>query len=198
MEDGISRERLAALSDEELVNRCREELPGSTVAFHELLNRFESMVYQTCVRFLGNVQEAEETCQDIFLRVHEKLHQFEGRSTFKTWLFRVVYNHCMTRRRQLAIRRERGAAVEEELTRETEEMRAEEFLADNDLSENVNRAIERLRPDDKEVIVLRFVSDLSLDDISEVLGLGLSATKMRLYRAMDRFKTLYENAEGAN
>ncbi|MCB1232991.1 MAG: RNA polymerase sigma factor [Verrucomicrobiae bacterium] len=156
------------------------------------------MVYQTCVRFLGNVQEAEETCQDIFLRVHEKLHQFEGRSTFKTWLFRVVYNHCMTRRRQLAIRRERGAAVEEELTRETEEMRAEEFLADNDLSENVNRAIERLRPDDKEVIVLRFVSDLSLDDISEVLGLGLSATKMRLYRAMDRFKTLYENAEGAN
>ncbi len=153
------------------------------------------MVYHTCLKMLGNIQEAEETCQDTFLRVHEKLHQFEGRSTFKTWLFRVVYNHCMTRRRQLAIRRERSVAIEAELSRESDEQQAEATNTEFDLSEQVNRAINRLKADDKEVIVLRFVSDLSLEEISEVLGLGLSATKMRLYRAMERFKNLYEVEE---
>lgn len=196
VEDNLSID-LADLSDEALVDRCREERPNTTVAFHELLNRYEGMVYHTCLRMLGSVEEAEETCQDAWVKVYQKLHQFEGRSTFKTWLFRVAYNHCMTRRRNLATRRERGVAIEEELSRESEDKNAPETAGELDLSENVNRAIDRLKPDDKEVIMLRFINDLSLEEIAEVLGLGLSATKMRLYRAMDRFKVIYESGGGS-
>ncbi len=186
------KDPLDTLSDEILIERCLEELPEHTEAFHELLRRYERMVFHTCLRMLGSVEEAEETCQDTFLRIHEKLHQFEGRSAFKTWLFRVVYNQCMTRRRQLAMRRERGAAIEEALTRESQENETSTEFQEFDLSEAVNRTINKLKPDDKEIVVLRFISELSLEEISEVLGLGLSATKMRLYRAMERFKALYE------
>lgn len=193
MEESQPREdSLDTLSDESLIKRCLEELPETTKAFHELLRRYERMVFHTCLRMLGSVEEAEETCQDTFLRIHEKLHQFEGRSAFKTWLFRVVYNQCMTRKRQLAIRRERGVAIEEELTRESAEKETSTEFQEFDLSEAVNRTINLLKPDDKEIVVLRFISELSLEEISEVLGLGLSATKMRLYRAMERFKSLYE------
>lgn len=186
---------LEDLEDDALIERCRAEIPHQTVAFHELVRRYEGMVYHTCLRMLGSVEEAEETCQDAFLRVFQKLHQFEGRSSFKTWLFRVVYNFCMTRRRKLAIRRERGTEIHAEIVRESETQDEEAEANETELSETVHRAIDRLKPDDKEIIQLRFISDLSLEEIAEILGLGLSATKMRLYRAMDRFKNAYQNLE---
>ena len=173
--------------------KCRPDSPSRMDAFHELLNRYESLVYHTCFRMIGHVQEAEETCQDVFLRLFQKIDQFEGRSQFKTWLFRVVHNICLTRRRNLAIRRERTTEIETEAQRTAADLQRE---ADHDgtvdLTEAVQSAISRLKPDDQEIITLRFVSELSLEEISEILGTGLSATKMRLYRAMDRFKESYQ------
>lgn len=178
-------------ADEELVARCKEEIPHRTEAFHELLNKYEPMVYHTCLRMLGNAEEAEETCQDAFLRVFNKIHQFEGRSAFKTWLFRVVYNFCMTRRRNLASRRERKELITEEFTQQEAEDRRTLLSDSSPDTEQVQKALSRLREDDREIIVLRFFSELSLDEIAEVLNLKLSATKMRLYRAMDRFKAVF-------
>lgn len=184
---------LEDLSDEELVALCRAEKPECIKAFHELLKRYESLVYHTCLRLLGQVQEAEETCQDVFLRLYQKIDQFEGRSLFKTWLFRVVHNLCLTRRRNLAIRRERIGEFEATAALDETERRA---TADSengilDLSETVQAAIRKLKEDDQEILMLRFVSEMSLEDMAELLGTGLSATKMRLYRAMDRFKAVY-------
>ncbi len=189
---------LEDLDDEALIARCQQELPHRTEGFHELLRRHEGMVYHTCLRMLGNVEEAEETCQDAFVRVFQKLHQFEGRSSFKTWLFRVVYNFCMTRRRKLATRRERRNRIQTEFVHEAESRHQASEDNELDLSENVHRAINQLKPGDREVIVLRFISDLSLEEIADVLEIGLSATKMRLYRAMERFKSVYQTLEKAS
>jgi RNA polymerase sigma-70 factor (ECF subfamily) len=186
---------LADLSDEELVERCRVDSPDRIDGFHELLNRYEGLVYHTCLRMIGQVQEAEETCQDVFLRLYQKIDQFEGRSQFKTWLFRVVHNLCLTRRRNLAIRRERTTEIEAEATRD-EASRQQDAESDGsqEISESVRKAISRMKPDDQEVIMLRFVSEMSIEEIADLLGTGLSATKMRLYRAMDRFKAIYLNS----
>lgn len=185
---------LSQLNDEELVERCRIELPEKMDAYTELLNRYEGLVYHTCCRMLGNVQEAEETCQDVFLRLYQKIGQFEGRSQFKTWLFRVVHNFCLTRRRNLAIRRKRREEIEAEAARgEIERMQDTESASEirGDLSESVREAIARLKPEDQEVLMLRFLSEMGIDEIAGMLGMGLSATKMRLYRAMERFKAVY-------
>ena len=179
--------------DAELIARCKEELPYNTDAYYKLLKKYEGMVYSTCYRMLGDPQEAEEACQDAFLRVFHKLYQFEGRSTFKTWLFRIVYNFCMTRRRKLATKRERKNTVGDELIRRTEETHRDALGPETDNSEYVHLALEKMREEEREVITLRFISDLSLEEMAEVLNLKLSATKMRLYRAMDRFKEIYTN-----
>lgn len=179
--------------DAELIARCKAELPYETAAYYELLKKYEKMVYGTCYRMLGSQQEAEEACQDTFLRVFHKLYQFEGRSTFKTWLFRIVYNFCMTRRRKLATKRERDNTVGDELVRNTKEIHRAATGPSTDDSEYVHIALNQMKDEEREIITLRFISDLSLDEMAEVLELKLSATKMRLYRAMDRFKEIYAN-----
>ena len=181
--------------DAELIDRCRAELPGKTEAYYELLRKYEKMVYGTCYRMLGNQQEAEEACQDSFLRVFHKLYQFEGRSTFKTWLFRIVYNFCMTRRRKLATKRERDHVVGDELVRKTKEIHGEATGPGADDREYVYLALKQMKDEEREIITLRFISDLSLEEMAGVLELKLSATKMRLYRAMDRFKEIYASQE---
>jgi hypothetical protein len=69
------------------------------------LNPSESIVYNTSVKMIGSIQGAEEICQDTFLRVFHKLHQFEGRAAFKTWLFRIVYNFSITNALSTAARK---------------------------------------------------------------------------------------------
>ena len=180
-------------ADEELVARCQAELPDHLDAYHELVRRYEGLVFGTCMKMLGNVQEAEEVSQDVFLRVFHKIHQFEGRSAFKTWLFRIVYNFCLSRRKVLATRRERMESVGEEFTAEAEinNPLPTDALGAKGPSELVRETLGELRPEEQQIIVLRFISDLSLEQMSEVLDIGLSATKMRLYRAMEQFKTAY-------
>ncbi|MDF1751930.1 MAG: sigma-70 family RNA polymerase sigma factor [Verrucomicrobiales bacterium] len=177
--------------DADLVARCQAELPGNTAAYYELLQKYESMVYSTCYRMLGDKLEAEEATQDAFLRIFHKITQFEGRSTFKTWMFRIVYNFCMTRRRKLATKREREETVGDELQTRTNEVHREAMGPDMDNSEYVHLALKELRDEDREIITLRFISDLSLEQMTEVLDIKLSATKMRLYRAMEKFKEVY-------
>lgn len=177
--------------DADLIARCKAELPQSTEAYQELLKKYEPMVYSTCYRMLGSAPEAEEATQDTFLRIFHKIHQFEGRSTFKTWMFRIVYNFCMTRRRKLATKRERDETVGEEIIARANESHREALGPDQNDSEYVRLALRELRDEDREIITLRFISDLSLEEMADILELKLSATKMRLYRAMEKFKEIY-------
>lgn len=178
-----------APSDAELVEMCQAELPYTLHAYRELLVRYERIVYGTCMNMLGNPQDAEEVCQDAFLQVFHKIHQFEGRSTFKTWLYRIVFNLCLNKRKSAATRREREIQAGQQYAEELENAHKAYFAATPD--DRVRDTLDRMREEEREVILLRFSSDLSLAEMSEVLNIKLSATKMRLYRAMEEFKTIY-------
>jgi RNA polymerase sigma factor (sigma-70 family) len=90
-----------SLSDEEVAQLCMAQLPYIATAFEEILGRYEAVVLRSCHRFLGNASEAEEACQDVFLRVFPKINQFEGRSSFRTWLYRIAFNVCLSRQKKL-------------------------------------------------------------------------------------------------
>lgn len=180
---------MESLSDKELVARCQAELPYKVDAYRELLKRHEPLVYRSCIKLLGSVQDAEEACQDAFIQVFHKIKQFEGRAAFKTWLYRIVYNRCIERRRQLARRNEKRNQFAEQVQHETETRVDPAMMAET--KGRVNEAIAELRGDDQRLVVLRYVSGLSLQEIAEVLEIGLSAAKMRLYRAQEKFKEVY-------
>ena len=177
------------LSDERLVALCQKELPYKLDAYRELLRRHEPLVHNTCVRMLGNVMDAEEVCQDAFLRIYHKIAQFEGRSAFKTWLFKIVYNLCLEKRRSLARRSEKDTTVAEAISLDADTTEDQEIQAT--VTSQVHEAINKLRGDDRRLIILRYISGLSIADMAQVLDIGLSAAKMRLYRAQEKFKEVY-------
>ena len=86
--------------DAGLVAQARRELPYGTRAFEALLRRHEAFAAGTCRRYLGSPAEAEDAAQDVYVRVWRALPRFEGRSSFRSWLFSVVRNVCLTRLRR--------------------------------------------------------------------------------------------------
>ena len=176
-------------SDEQLVERCQNELPYRTESFELLLRRYEATVYRTCLRYLGNSHDAEEASQDAFLRVYHGLPKFSGKSAFRTWLYRIVANVCATvyakRKRQ---REQRQAYIDQARSDGIEASQD----SSNELSGPIADALAKLSPEDRQVLVLRHVSGLSVPEIAEAIHVKLSAAKMRVSRAEQRLREYYD------
>lgn len=170
-----------SLSDGELVARASEELPYRTRAYEELMQRHDRLIFGICLRLVGNRQDAEDLAQDIMLKLFTKLGSFEGRSTFRTWVVQVTRNACKDWLKKRAISKQYASVLAHEPRPEvTVEYREDRLLG----------LLKELSPTDREILTLRFVADLSIAEIAEAMELGLSAAKMRLYRAMDRLQEL--------
>jgi RNA polymerase sigma-70 factor (ECF subfamily) len=89
------------MDDTQFVRMCQAELPYVTDVFEALVHRYESLVFHSCRHALGNPADAEEAIQDIFVRIFHALPRFEGRASFRTWLFRIVHNYRVTKRGKL-------------------------------------------------------------------------------------------------
>lgn len=170
-----------ALSDEQLVERARRELPYRTRAYEELMRRHDKLIFGVSLRLVGDRQDAEDITQDVMLKIFSKLGTFEGRSTFKTWTVRVTRNACKDWLKKRALSKQYA----ERLANEPREPSTMEYREDRLIG-----LLKELSPTDREVLTLRFVADLSLAEIAETAELSLSATKMRLYRAVERLQAL--------
>jgi RNA polymerase sigma-70 factor (ECF subfamily) len=179
------------LSDEELAARCCRELPHRTVAFDQLIERYEPLVFGSCLRILGNAQDAEEATQDVFLRLSRKIGLFHGKSKFKTWFYRLAHNVAFEVRKRAMRRKIR----EQELAENIQECSAEPVARGD--GGVVFDILEGMEHDQREVLLLRFASDLEFNQIADVLGLSLSAAKMRVYRALDDFEIRFRDYQSA-
>src|SRR5207249_4268238 len=101
-----------------LVEQCRR---GDAQAFARLVALHEGMVFNLAARLLGDPEEARDAAQEVFLQVYRTLGRFEGRSTLKTWIYRIVVNQCRNRRRWWRRRRKDRSRSLETLTRSEEE-----------------------------------------------------------------------------
>ena len=176
------------LSDEELVAHAKNELLHGTRAYEELMRRYQRTLYSVCARYLGNERDADDVSQEIMLKVLYGLKNFEGKSKFKTWLYSITYNECTTQYRK--DRRKRRLFDALSLNPLDEEVQPEPLDSkDNDL----DRWLVGVNPIDREIIILRFVAELEFQDIASIMHLGLSATKMRYKRAIDRLRERFSH-----
>ncbi len=186
---------LQHLDEESLVARCRTELPYVMDAFSELVRRHERYVFNLCRRYLGTEEEAEDVTQDVFMRVFHALPKFEGRAQFKTWLYRIAMNQCHSavEKRKHFVRDtddgDGGSLFDHLLVDEHTPQDAYSLTEEQDC---VQKTLGEMRPAESEILNLRFMGELSLEEIASTLDSKLSATKMRFYRAMEQFKKLYE------
>ncbi len=145
------------------------------------MRRHDKLMFSICLRLVGNRHDAEDITQDVMLKLFSKLGSFEGRSSFKTWLVRVTRNACKDWLKKKAISKQYADAM----AREPQEQPGIEYEEDRLIG-----LLKELSPADRDILTLRFVADFSLAEIAETTDLGLSATKMRLYRAIERLEQL--------
>ncbi|MGB5324536.1 MAG: RNA polymerase sigma factor [Pseudomonadales bacterium] len=152
----------------------------------QLVQQQYSWILASCRQTLRNEADAADAAQEAALAMFRALPGFEGRSALRTWLHRIVRNACVS----LIRKRQRHAMTEhiESLL----EIHVQQCLApdkpDSEVVASVRQVLANMNDKSREVLQLRFFNDVSLEDISQTLGIGLSATKMRLYRAMEQFR----------
>ena len=191
----IESQSLQELDDATLVTLCQEQLPDDLSAYQEIVRRYEGLIFNTCRRVIGTPEDAEEVTQDALLQIFHKIHQFQGRSSFKTWLYKIVHNYCRNRISKIVRKREGQNAIEEHAGNDEEDREAQQ--RQTAVSQAVEEALAKLKKPEREIIVLKFMSGLTLQEIADVLGVKLSAAKMRLYRSLEAFKEAYSRVENA-
>jgi RNA polymerase sigma-70 factor (ECF subfamily) len=167
--------------DAELVALVKSQLPYQTSAYSKLMARHEKLLFAICMRLLDNPNDADDVVQEIMLKVYSSITKFESRSTFKTWLVRIAMNTCYSMRSKL----KRNQALKDELS-DYQPENQKSYIPTDIL--DAHKLLSKLEPIEKELLTLRFVANLKFEEISEVTGLALSATKMRIYRAQEKLK----------
>ncbi len=176
--------------DRELVARCRE---GDPAAFALLVSLHERMVFNLSARLLGDGEEARDVAQEVFLQVYRRLARFEGRSTLKTWIYRIVVNQCHNRRCQ---KRRRGRDREDPLDERFAAPPAAggkspgpyEQACARERARTVQRALLQLPFQQRSVLVLREVEGLSCEEVAAALGIPDGTVKSRLSRAREALR----------
>jgi RNA polymerase sigma factor (sigma-70 family) len=174
------------MTDKDLLERISS---GDRRAGAELVRRHADRSFGLALRILRNREDAEEAMQDAFVRVFRSVEQFEGKSSFTTWLYRIVYNVCMS----IVQRRGSGnlsPAIEEPMF----EIAAIDDSMPNRVAESaefdliVRREIESLPADQALVLTLFLLNEQSYNKIVAITGLPLGTVKNRLFRARLRLR----------
>lgn len=155
---------------------------GEPWALERFYEAHRTLVYSVCLRLTNRCDDAEDAMQGTFVRAFRELPRFRGESAVKTWVYRIAVNESLSLRRR---RRDEPAIEEARLPAADAGAGAPESLA-------VRLALERVRPEHRVVLVLRFWEGLSGPEIAAVLGISLPAAKMRLTRARREFRRCYE------
>lgn len=166
----------------------RSAQQGDRRAFRALYERFHQRVYRTAVRLLGDRVRSEDVVQDVFVKLFENLADFDFRSSFSTWLYRITVNTCyaLMRKRERRERREQYQARDrmvDDLAPVAHGADAEAALSWNQVQYFVEEAIERLSPDLRATFVLRQMEGLSYREIGDVLDVSQGTVASRLARA---------------
>lgn len=167
----------------------KQILEGNTAAFSALVDKYKDWVFTIVFRILRNREEAEETAQDVFLKVYRSLNKYRGKSKFSTWLFSIAYNTAISKSRK---RKLKTADLEEELIENYTEDAISEDLSEYTLEEQqrlIDRALEKLNDEDNLMIRLFYKNDNSIEEIAEIMGLGRSNVKVRLHRIRKKLLT---------
>lgn len=174
-----------------LVARC---LQGDGSAFSRLVSLHEGMVVNLAMRLLGDREEARDLAQDVFLQVYRTLGRFQGKSSLKTWIYRITVNQCHNRRRWWRRRRRDRALSLHDLTPREEARLVQpqaapfEWVSRRETAERVQAALLGLSFEHRSILVLREVEGLSCEEIASTLGVPEGTVKSRLARARDQLR----------
>jgi RNA polymerase sigma factor (sigma-70 family) len=170
-------------------------LSGKLSAFTYIIDHHKDKAFNLAFRICGNREEAEEITQDSFLKAYRSLNGFKMKSSFATWLYRIVYNTSISYIRV----RKKGVLLLEDFPAD-----ATDFVRDNSTEEEADKeyrnalvafALQKINEEERGLITLFYYEDMSSDEISEVTGISKSNIKVRLFRARQKMLEIIEKVE---
>jgi RNA polymerase sigma-70 factor (ECF subfamily) len=195
------------LEDEQLLARL---WAGERAAFEELVNKYNSTIYNLAVRLLGNTEDARDITQDVFLKVYNNIAYFQGKSSLRTWIYRITVNHIANQQRWwrrrwswLNLSLDTPRRVNNEQTSVTigERLVAMELTPEQQTLVNEKRrllaiALGKLKFEFRTVVILRDIEGLSYEEIAETLEISVGTVKSRISRGREELREYLKTTLG--
>lgn len=180
--------------DEMIRDRIKQVKRGDQSAFEDVVSFFQNKIYQHCFRMLGNAHEAEDIAQEAFIRAYVNIHSFDDRRKFSTWLYRIATNLTIDRLRKrkpdhyldAEVKGTEGLDMYSQLA--DQGRLPEEEVEGLELQRYIQYEISKLPPKYRSIIMLRYIEEFSLQEISEILDIPLGTVKTRIHRGREALR----------
>ncbi|MBM7554143.1 RNA polymerase sigma factor SigW [Thalassobacillus pellis] len=167
---------------------------GDHAAFEDVVTFYQNKVYQICFRMIGNKHEAEDLAQEAFIRAYTNIDRFDEKRKFSTWLYRIATNLTIDRIRKkkpdyfldAEVKGTEGLNMYSQLA--ADQALPEEEVESLELQTYIHKEILALPPKYRSVIVLRFLDELSLQEIADVLEIPVGTVKTRIHRGREALR----------
>ncbi|MCM3694629.1 RNA polymerase sigma factor SigW [Neobacillus niacini] len=174
--------------------RIKQVIKGDQDAFADIVEIYSNSIFQLGYRMLGNRHEAEDIAQEAFIRAYVNIKSFNQDLKFSTWLFRIATNLCIDRIRKkkpdyyldAEVSGTDGLTMYSQLS--SNSPLPENELESLELQESVQKEILKLPEKYRSVIVLKYMEELSLNEISEILDMPLGTVKTRIHRGREALR----------
>jgi RNA polymerase sigma-70 factor (ECF subfamily) len=182
------------VEDSAAVERARS---GDSDAFRLLVEQHSRHVFRLAFRMTGNEQDAEDVVQETFLRAYKQLGKYEARASFSTWLYRIASNYSLDlirSRKRHEDKREQGSSEETDILQSLpgNTPGPDRIMYSGEVSQHVEAAMNELSAQERSAFVLRHFEGMSIEEIGEVLGTGINATKHSIFRAVQKLRRSLE------
>ena len=170
-------------------------LAGNSNVFSYIVDRHKNKAYNLAFRIYGNREEAEELAQDSFFKAYRSLGSFKMKSSFATWLYRIVYNAAVS---HIRIKKKGVLSLEDFPVDATDFIgnnMSDEVAEKEYRSSLVNFALQKINEDERGLISLYYYEQMSTEEISDVTGLSKSNIKVKLFRARLKMLEIIEKVE---
>ncbi|TGB02043.1 RNA polymerase sigma factor SigW [Halobacillus salinus] len=174
--------------------KIKEVKKGDQSSFEDIVAFYQNKVFHICLRMIGNSYEAEDLAQEAFIRAYTNIHSFDERRKFSTWLYRIATNLTIDRIRKkkpdyhldAEVKGTDGLDMYSQLA--ADQALPEEEVESLELQSYIHQEILALPPKYRSVIVLRYLDELALQEIAEILDIPVGTVKTRVHRGREALR----------
>lgn len=194
--DAFKYAQVANYSDEDLMEYFQQ---GKEPAFNELVKRYTDRLHNFLYRYTHNHQDCEDLVQETFLRVHKSKQSYERIAKFSTWMYTIALNLAKSlykkkkRMQKVSIHKDENDPNDFEMNIEDSKILQDEELHQKLSLEKLEKALMKLAPEFREVVVYRDLQELSYEEIAEITGVAMGTVKSRINRGRAQIQAMIES-----
>ncbi len=175
----------------------RNVLAGDSLAYAKIVDTYKDMAVSLAYNILLNREDAEEAAQDAFLKAYQALKTFRGHSKFSTWLYRIIINISLNKKKKKKQLPAVADLEEQDFMASPDTNNAQQHLVNSEQKKHIRLALRSLNEQERICITLHYLYELSVQEVNEATGISPANVKVILHRARKHlYQCLQNNLKG--